>query len=141
MTRAACRYDHLFRASAIEIARGGVSYTIDTLLYLAKKHPPSECELVLIIGGDAAADLPRWRDPERIFELAAVALMDRADSSSPDLSERWLKRIIKVNTPRIDVSSSDIRRRIAEGLSISWLTPAPVEGIIRRNHLYIKGRP
>jgi len=136
MASAACRLDPLFRVSDIEIARGGVSYTVDTLRQLVVKYPLDKYSLFLILGADAAAELPRWREPEVILKLATLAVMDRAEAALSQLPEEWLLRIIRTPTPNIEISSTEIRRRVAAGLPVSWFVPPAVEKTIRRYSLY-----
>jgi len=136
MTAAAARLDLLFKASGLEINRGGISYSVDTLEELSSLYGVDGAELTLILGADAAADLPRWRAPERLFDLASIAVMTRPQASFESLPPDWRKRLITVATPSIEISSTEVRRRIREGLPTSWMIPKPVERIIRERRLY-----
>src|SRR5882762_10357324 len=75
LCRLAVRDDERFAVSRLEIERGGPSYTVDTLTALRERHP--EDELIFIAGGDMAASLPTWHEPERVLELAAFAVAER----------------------------------------------------------------
>jgi len=136
MTSAACRLDPLFQVSDLEIQRGGVSYTVETLRELVVKYPLGSNSLYLILGADSAADLPRWKEPEEILQLASLAIMDRAGALLTELPVGWAKKIVRTVTPNVDISSTEIRRRISVGLPITWLVPGSVERIIRRESLY-----
>jgi nicotinate-nucleotide adenylyltransferase len=132
-----------FHVSTLELDRGGVSYTVDTLERL--KAADATRELFLILGADSLADLPNWRDPERICELSTPIVVRRAGSVAPDFnvlspfvsSERVRHfESAQVEMPLIGISSSDIRRRVAEGRSIRFLTPRAVEKYIETHGLY-----
>ena len=123
---------HIFRVSTVELDRGGVSYTIDTLLRIADQRP--NVELFFLLGGDAVADLAKWREPERICALALPLVVRRHGSPEPCFemlstllsAERLsLVRQAAINMPLIELSSSDLRRRAAEGKSLRFRTPAP----------------
>ncbi len=126
-----------------EIDRGGVSYTVDTLEQLHEELP--DAELFFLMGADSLADLPTWREPQRICELAIPAVVRRAGSPEPDDSvlaqfmspERLaIAREHRVEMPMIDLSATDIRRRVAAGQSIRYRTPRAVEKYIETHGLY-----
>jgi nicotinate-nucleotide adenylyltransferase len=130
-------------ASTIEVDRGGVSYTVDTLDEIQRQHPGSQ--LFLLMGADSLHDLPTWREPQRICELAIPIVVRRAGSPMPDLSvlrplmspERWEEaNRNQVSMPIIDLSSSDLRRRVAAGQTIRFRTPRAVEKLIETHGLY-----
>lgn len=132
-----------FSVSEREIARGGTSYTVDTLKQLADELPAAT--IFLLVGADALADLPRWRQPELICRLAVIAAVRRAGLPAPDLSvlaplvslERLaLFREAQVEMPPVEASSSEIRRRIAAGESWEAMTTDAVAAWIRRHGLY-----
>jgi nicotinate-nucleotide adenylyltransferase len=125
--------------SAIEIDRGGASYTIDTLREIHASQPDEE--LTFIVGGDMAWSLPTWREPEAILELAAFAVAERAGARREEVRERLADlagatRIDYIDVPRMDVSSSALRRRIREGRPIDFLVPDAVGAYIEREGLY-----
>ena len=127
-----------FRVEPMETKRRGASYTVDTLEALRERHP--RAEWWLLIGADMLNDLPRWRRPARVLELARLAVMARDGNGlrrPPGLGPRRL-RILR--PPRIDLSSTWIRRRVREGRSIRFLVPDAVERYIRAHRLYGGGR-
>jgi nicotinate-nucleotide adenylyltransferase len=141
LCRLAVRDDERFAVSALEIERGGPSYTVDTLGALRERHP--EDELIFIAGGDMAASLPTWREPERVLELADFAVAERRGAVREDVIERWraLGSAVQrepqfLDMPRVDVSSSEIRRRVREGRPIRYLVPDAVAGYIEARGLY-----
>jgi nicotinate-nucleotide adenylyltransferase len=126
-----------------EIDRGGVSYTVDTLQQLHDQEP--DRELFFLMGADSLADLPTWRQPERICSLAIPAVVRRAGSPEPD--DTVLARLMppdrlalarehRVEMPTIGLSASDLRRRVAAGQSIRFRTPRAVEKYIEAHGLY-----
>lgn len=138
-----------FRVCPYEIERGGVNYTVDTLAHLTAEEP--QRELFFLMGGDSLRDLPGWREPQRICELAVPAVVVRslpggAESGDElDLSplgslvsaERLeLIRQHQVRMPRIDLSSTEIRGRVAANRSIRYQTPRAVEKYIQAQRLY-----
>jgi nicotinate-nucleotide adenylyltransferase len=131
------------RASALEIERGGVSYTVDTLAEIARQQPAAA--LFLLLGADALRDLPSWREPARICELATPAVVRRGDAAEPDFSglsklvsaERLAAiRAARIDMPLIDLSSTDLRFRAAAGKSLRYRTPRAVEKYIETHKLY-----
>ncbi len=129
-----CRY---------ETERGGVNYTADTLAQLREKEPAAE--FFFLLGADMLHDLPRWRQPERICELALPVAVHRAGELPPDFgllqgiaaAERIdAMRRHAVEMPAIGLSGSDIRRRVAAGQSIRYRTPRAVEKYIETHSLY-----
>ena len=143
MVRAAVRPNACFAVDAIEIERGGVSYTVDTLRVLARRQPGMR--LVLGLGADQWASFGRWRGSREIAALAEIAVVTRgggrpgADGARsadvPDLS------FTEVRIPRMDVSSTLIRRRIREGRSVRYLVPDGVRRIIEAEGLYLMDGP
>lgn len=132
-----------FTASTLEIDRGGVSYTVDTLAALHEQRPDDA--LFFLMGADSLADLPLWREPARICVLATPIVVRRGEAPEPDFNslrdlvtaERLDEiRRCAVQMPRIDLSSSEIRRRVARGQSIRYQTPRAVEKYIETAGLY-----
>ncbi|QHI69980.1 nicotinate-nucleotide adenylyltransferase [Tichowtungia aerotolerans] len=135
--------DHLrFDVSDIELVRGGVSYTIDTIRQLKFEHPGAE--LFFIIGMDSMVDLHRWHCSKELLESCTVVPLARggecpgkvaAESGLPSgWKEKLFSRLIRIH--EIEVSASEIRMRIAEGLSIQTLVPPEVEMYIAEHNLY-----
>ncbi len=135
-----------FGLSTIELDRPGPSYTVDTLTSLARAQPGAR--LFLLIGADSLIDLPEWRDPERILSLATLAVAVRPGTKLPAMARGPLARhrsAVKFlgNVP-VDVSSTQLRARVAAGRSIRFLVPSAVERAIARLGLYRRtggGRP
>jgi nicotinate-nucleotide adenylyltransferase len=131
-----------FDVSRIELDRDGVSYTVDTLERIAGED--ADRELVLLLGADSLLDLPHWKHPRRICELASLAIAARPDVCPLDLGplEQALGpaaaslRIERVDLPQIELSSRDMRRRVAAGASIRYRTPRAVEKYIETAGLY-----
>ena len=122
-----------FEVSDLEMKRGGVSYTVDTLLALSEQY--AEAQLVLLVGADTLVDMPNWKDPEKIVTLAHIAVVDRTGSQLDDQSLPDAE-ILRVTMPRIDLSSRQIREKIARGESIRYWTPRAVEKYIEAAQLY-----
>jgi nicotinate-nucleotide adenylyltransferase len=136
MCESAISGDERFEVSRVEVDRQGPSYTVDTLRLLS-----GDDELVLILGGDQAANLPAWREPEEVLSLATVAAVERTGFSRNAIAVttsglRGAERMRFFEMPRIGVSSSLVRRRAAEGLPIRYLVPDPVEKYISEHRLY-----
>jgi nicotinate-nucleotide adenylyltransferase len=131
-----------FVVKGMEIERGGASYTVDTLEEIKGAHP--EANLFLILGGDSAEQMPTWKNPERICELALPLVYFRPGISADVESLRSLVAPDRFQAieqaaiaPRvIDISSTDIRQRIAEGRSIRYLLPRSVEMFIQTQKIY-----
>ncbi len=126
-----------------EIRRGEISYTVDTLTQLRSDF--SEVELWLIIGSDSLHSIRQWREPERLLQLARPAVVQRGGDAEIDFSV--LKGLVSsdrleqirndvVHMPVIELSSSELRARIACGRSIRFRTPRSVEALIRDRGLY-----
>jgi nicotinate-nucleotide adenylyltransferase len=129
-----------------EIERGGASYTVDTLRALHERQP--EHALTFIVGGDMAHSFPSWREPEAILGLARLAVAERQELRRDEIARRLEPlhgggRVVFFDMPRIDLSSSAIRDRVAAGRSIRYLVPEPVAEAIRSRRLYrhAAGRP
>ena len=120
-----------FELERVELDRPGPSYTVNTLRTLRDREP--EAGFVLLLGADAAAELSAWREADRIPELAQIAVFARpgaAIPSSPGISH-------VVNTPAIDISATEVRRRVRHGLPTRYWVPEPVAEYISRHRLYL----
>ncbi len=143
MLEAVLEGDLHFEASDLELQRGGTSYTVDTLRELAALNPG--VELCFIIGSDSLLELHLWKDIEAILGLCRVVTIarpgiDLAGLKGTDLKlpDPWPARLladIRVGH-QVDVSSTDIRYRVAEGMAIRYLVPAGVEMYIAEHSLY-----
>ena len=135
MCRLAVEGDERLTVNDSEIAREGPSFTVDTLRALDGSD-----ELTFIVGGDMARSLPTWREPEAILELATLGVAEREEIRRADIAERLAsypsERVRFFDMPRVDVSSSDLRRRVRDGRSVRYLVPDAVSGYIQREGLY-----
>jgi nicotinate-nucleotide adenylyltransferase len=142
MIRLAIAPNAFFRASTVDLERPGPSYTVDTLADL-KRELGQEGNLYFILGLDALAGLPTWKEPQKIVELCYLVAAKRAEAMDVDMDslERSIpsisSRVIILDNPLIDISSSDIRQRVAEGKSIHAMVPDAVERYIREKRLYV----
>jgi nicotinate-nucleotide adenylyltransferase len=121
--------DDRFAVSRLELDRGGSSYTVDTLREIHASAPGDD--LTFIVGGDMAQSLPAWREPEAVLELATLAVAERQGAARRDIAERLgplagADRIRFFDMPRIDISSTDVRRRVRELRPIRYLVPDEV---------------
>jgi nicotinate-nucleotide adenylyltransferase len=132
LVRAAVAGDARFVVDDLELRRAGPSFTVDTLRALHAAEPAAE--LFLLLGADQYADLEHWREPAEIRRLARLAVLDREGRVPDDGAER-------VRVTRVDISSTDIRRRVAAGRPVRYLVPDAVEALIRRHGLYGAARP
>jgi len=132
-----------FRIDELEKERTGPSFTVDTLAQLQQRHPGDE--FWLLVGSDTLIDLPHWHEPQRL--VALVGLMVMARPGTPVLSASELQaqlglstetpvRLKVAQTPLLDISSRELRRRVAEGRSIRYFLPRAVEVYIQEKRLY-----
>jgi nicotinate-nucleotide adenylyltransferase len=139
MLRLAVQDNEHFAVSDAEVERPGPSYTHVTLGELATEYPGAE--LYFILGRDALLDLPNWKDPARIAELATLLLAERAgEAAGPGEAaiDAIGGRILWVAMPLVEVSATDIRERVGQGRSIRYLTPRPVGDYIAKHGLYAR---
>jgi nicotinate-nucleotide adenylyltransferase len=140
LCRLAVAGDERLGVCDLEVRRGGPSYTVDTLRALHAQTP--EDDLTFIVGGDIALGLPSWHEPEAVLGLAQLAVAERSGAGRQDIVERLAEHFgeapapVFFDMPRLDISSSQIRRRVAEGASIKYLVPDPVAERIARGRLY-----
>ena len=129
MTRLAVASDHRFYVDAIEVERGGPTYTAETLEALQRSRAGTS--LFFLLGADALADMPTWHDPERITAAATLVVAPRIGESAA-LPEG----IVELAMPYIGVSASEIRERVRLGKGIRYLVPEAVATFIDANGLY-----
>jgi len=145
MVQAAVEDDFRFEVSDVEVQRGGRSYTVDTASGFREGYP--DAELCFIIGADTLSELRLWREIGRLLEMVRFVCLARpgtdvaglqADPGRIGLPEPWPTTLLAdvVEGRLVDISSSDIRYRIAEGMSIRYLVPAAVEMYIAEHSLY-----
>jgi nicotinate-nucleotide adenylyltransferase len=119
----------------IELERGGLSYTVDTLTAIHASDP--DAALTLIVGADTASTISSWREPQRLLELAQLAVAARAGAAHQHLLDTLAgARVRFLEMPAIAVSSSLVRERVARGEAIEELVGAAVAGYIEENRLY-----
>jgi nicotinate-nucleotide adenylyltransferase len=139
LCRLAIGDDERFQVSDLEIGRDGPSYTVDTLEELHCTAP--DHELFLIVGGDIAAGLPEWHEPERVLSLATLAVAKRRGTSRAEVDSalRTLQggdRTRFFRMPRIAISSTMLRDRVRSGQPIRYYVPDPVASYVERHRLY-----
>ena len=137
MVRLAIAGDARYSVDDTEISRGGLSFTVDTLEGLSAKFEGAQ--LFLLLGEDSLRTFDRWKNPERIRELATLAVMHRAAPGevmkrSRPSSKR--KGVETLSTRQVDVSSTEIRERVSDGKSIRGFVPESVEKFIASRRLY-----
>lgn len=142
MTRLAVDSNNYFQVSTLEIERPGPSYTIDTVKIVKSKYQPRE--LYFITGADGILELMTWKKAEEILTLCTFVAVTRPGYDIDNIEEavKWLpsqsrKKIIPLKVPAMDISSTDIRRRVKMGKSITYLVPKSVENYIKNNGLYL----
>ncbi len=129
-----------FVVSRIDIDRPGPCYTVDTI-ELLKDEWGDEVEIYFILGSDSLLEILTWHDPRRLVRLCYFAVvsrpgyqvdLDELDALLPGVASR----VRMLDAPELAISSTDIQRRVREGLSIKYQVPEPVEGYIHRHKLY-----
>lgn len=143
MTVLATAANESFYTSRLEIDRGGVTYTVDTLNYLRAQYP-SNVKLYFITGADAILDIVSWHDAGQIAELATLIAATRPGYDISQAHERieasgFPFDVRYIEIPALAISSTNIRQRVALGKSIRYLTSESVIGYIRKNRLYMHG--
>lgn len=139
MARIATAGHPAFEVSELEAGGPGPHYSFETLEAIGRDRPNDE--LFFLIGADSLADLPSWRRPDRIAELATIVVANRpgiepsARAGLPDLGPS-ARPIVRVDLPPIGIAARDLRRRVAEGRSIRYQVPRGVEAYIEANGLY-----
>ena len=139
MTRLLVGDDPRFEVSSIEIDRGGLSYTVDTLTTLAAAWPSAK--LFWLVGADVLQSFGKWKAPARIVELATVVVLQRSGGTSGEASGTLDLSSIPgqprlLPTRRVDISSTEIRERVRQGKSIRGFVPDAVAGFIEAERLY-----
>jgi len=131
----------LFRVSAMEVERRGITYTVDTLRELKDKLG-AQSELFFVMGWGSLAEFPLWHKPSEIISLSKLVVVPRQGLPKPDLAELdrkipgLAKQTIMLDEPLVELSSSDIRGRIKNGADIQGLVPDSVAAYIAENRLY-----
>ena len=146
MVRLAVGDDPHYAISTLEIEREGPSYTVETLTALHEQFG-LETEFFFIMGADSLADFPHWHQPQRILELARLAVAERPEREdvaleeglAEDLARAMRERVVWLRMPLIAISASAVRERVRRGVSIRYWVPPPVEEYIRQHGLYVGG--
>lgn len=133
MLRLAVGDDPRYSVDDTEIAREGLSYTVDTLEEIARRNIGAK--LFLLVGEDALGGFPGWRNPERIAQLATLAVMHRGPSSASRKASR-VSGTVAISTRQVDVSSTEIRARLGAGKSIRGFVTDAVERFVGAKGLY-----
>lgn len=138
MARLAVRGRRGLSVSDLEIARGGVSYTVDTVRQL-RRRLGARAEIWLLLGADAYRDVAAWQDPQTVIRECCFGVAGRPGyrKITPSWAGRARTRFVRI-TP-VDLSSTDVRLRVAAGRSVRFLVPGPVEAYIERHGLYRRG--
>jgi len=124
------------RVSCIELDRPETSYTVHTLQKFKQYENLPDSELVYIMGFDNLAEFHRWKQPEEILKLAKVVVIRRLMEKMPDISTDIDKKVHYLDSPIIDISSTEIRNQIKRGTDVSNLVPRPVLKLIDEYGLY-----
>ncbi len=129
-----------FHISMLEVEREGHSYTVDTLKVLQKTMPGAE--FIFLLGWDSLEDLPKWRQPQELVRLCKLAAVVRPGYPPPDMEtlEKDVPGIkeatILLDIPPVDISSTEVRSRLAEGKQVQGLLPEKVTRYIEEHRLY-----
>lgn len=144
MVRQAIEQHPVFHVSDVEVQRGGVSYTIDTIRSFAAMYPGAH--LSILIGSDQAIEFVRWHEWRSILLEAQLCIVRRPFLLTPEMEERLTETLtvqgkapVWINAPLLEISSTEIRRRVAEGKSINYLTVKSVRDYIAHHGLYQHG--
>lgn len=135
MTRLAIEGNDRFEVSSIEIRRGEVSFTVDTLRTLKEEY--SDTQLSLLIGGDSLEQFSTWREPDAILEMSQLLVYRRASSEDYVVPEWIAGRVMFIDAPKLDLSSTELRGRIQSSRSVRYLVPKAVLEYIETNGMYI----
>lgn len=133
-----------FELSQLELQREGYTYTADTLEILTKEY--SDTKFYFIMGADSLYQIESWKQPEKILSLATIVVASRNDSMRAlndqidYIQGKYDAEIYHLDSPSLEISSNDIRRRVGEGKSIRYYVPKRVHQYIEDNHLYERKR-
>ena len=123
-----------FDYSDMEVKKGGISYSVDTLRELKEEYS----ELELIIGYDNIFTFHTWKEPDEIIKLAKIIVLKRKSSHPPQFEDKYYHQAVFVQTRGIEISATDIRERVKNGLTINFLVPPDVMEYIYKQKLYIE---
>ncbi len=125
-----------FEYSDIEIKRGGVSYTIDTIMEMKQKHNLKTEELYLLIGSDSLADFKSWHRWEDVLDESKVIVARRPRFEKSDIDPDLIGRVTFLDLPRMEISSTEIRERFHSDRMTRFYVPAVVSDYIKKNNFY-----
>lgn len=141
MVRLATEQHPQFHVSDVELLRGGISYTIDTVSAMQAQHPDSE--LFILIGSDQAIEFVRWHRWQDLLRAAQLCVVRRPFLLTPEMEERMNETLTVegrtptwISAPLLEISSTDIRMRVRSGKSINYLTTKAVRDYINEHGLY-----
>ncbi len=143
MVRLAIADHSYFELSRVEIDLPGPSYSVATIGELRAQLNAGD-ELFFILSWDSLPQLPRWKEPSRLIKLCRLVVVPRPGYELPDLKQLEAlipglsQSLILLDKPEIDISATEIRKRVAQGLSLRRLVPAPVANYIKQHKLYSK---
>jgi nicotinate-nucleotide adenylyltransferase len=133
-----------YRVDRREIRRDGPSFTVDTLTDFRAEFP--EAELFFLLGADSLRDMPMWKQPERILELATVVAVNRPGLAIPSpqqvidwVGDDFARQITVLSMPGTDLSATALRQRVAKGRNLRFMTPRAVEMFIIQHQIYAAG--
>lgn len=142
MTKLAISSNSYFYLSSIEVDRKEITYTIDTIKEL--KNIYKEDELYFVIGGDSLFEIEKWKDFDELIQLCKFVVLERPDRTREEMDQKILElklsyqiELEKIYSPLIDISSTEIRKRVKNDLSIKYLVPELVEAYIMDHELYL----
>ena len=136
MVRLATEGQKGFQLSSLEADETKVSYSIDTLDRIAKQYP-EDSQIRFIVGADQLDEIESWKDYRRLLDQYGLYVAKRTGSGNPSMMQRLKDCIEVVPMPRIEISSTAIRQRVADGKSIRFMVPGAVEAYIRKHQLYL----
>jgi nicotinate-nucleotide adenylyltransferase len=141
MVKRAIATNSHFELSTVEVDCPGPSYSVQTIAIL-QQQMGAEATIFFLVGWGSLADLPQWKEPAKLIQLCKLVAVTRPGFSRPDLKTLEAsvpgvtQSVIWLDIPPVDISSSDIRKRVAQGLSIHGLVPEGVESYIKEQKLY-----
>lgn len=141
MVEIAIKENPHFELSTFEMDREGITYTADTLIQLTKQNPDEE--YYFIVGADSLFYLDSWKNPDKIFKLSKFLAAVRGQTTNKEmlqkiaeLNETFQASVELLNSPNIDISSSEIRERVKNGMNIQYYVMPDVARYIQSNNLY-----
>jgi len=143
MVRRAIADKPYFELSTVDVDRSGPTYSVETMTILHQQSG-AEAKLFFIVGWDSLAELPQWKEPDRLVQLCKLVAVTRPGFNRPDLKEMEslvpgiTQSVVWLDIPPIDISSTDIREKVAQGQSILGLVPDEVDKYIAEHKLYRK---